>query len=78
VAAQLSPGSKIAAGEPVLLVAQNEAVYVCRENLPLAEVKSPPAALRAQLGEHCGVLLGEVEELHTRAKAISVRITTNE
>jgi hypothetical protein len=78
VAAQLTAGSEVTAGESVLLVAQKEAVYVCRENLALAEVKSPPAALRDQLGSHSGVLIAEIEELHRKAKAISVRIITNE
>jgi len=76
VAAQLGNGTQLSAGESVLLVAQKEAVYVCRENLPVAEVKSPPAALQEQLGAHSGVLYAEVEELHRRAKAVSVRILT--
>ncbi len=78
VAAHLSTGAKISAGETVLLVSQKEAIYVCRENLPLAEVKSPSAALQEKLKAHCGVLPAEIEELHTRAKAVSVRILTSD
>jgi hypothetical protein len=78
VAAQLRTATKASAGERVLLVSQNQGVYVCRENLPLAEVKSPPAALQEKLHAHCGVLPGEIEELHARARAISVRVLTSD
>ena len=65
----------IKAGDEILLIRKGKAVFACKDNMPFAEVSRPPAEFLAQLNRCHGTLLGELEEVHRRAKAVSVRIT---
>jgi hypothetical protein len=74
VVAKLRNGPELRPGEFVLLMRKEKSVLVCRENQALADVAQPPAEFERQLVDCAGVMVGEVEEVHRRAKAVSVRI----
>jgi hypothetical protein len=74
VVARMKNGTSISLGEQLLLVLQNNAVLVCKENIPLAEVKFPPGELLDQLNIHRGMMLCQVAKIHRRANALSVTV----
>lgn len=74
VIAEVKSGCALRAQEELMLVKQDSQVYVCRENDPVAEVKLPPAELINRLEKNCGVMPVLVDEQHTHANAVSVKV----